>query len=90
MKQRAFEVRNMRTAIHELWELKKGVRVSQIKKLIELLNNATSELDILWANHYMEKYISDCIEINYRDIDENNNYGYYKIVNSHFVDVYNI
>jgi hypothetical protein len=93
MKQRVFEVRNMHTAIHELWVLKKGTRVKTIQNTLKLLDNYVNEEQYERLTNVvyriLENYITNSFEVNFRDKDNNGNYEGYEVVNkNHVVDVY--
>ena len=93
MKQRVFEVRNMHTGIHELWLLKKGTRVKTIQNNLNLLDNYVNDeqYELLTNVVYriIENYVTDSIEVNFRDKDNNGNYAGYEVVNkNNTVDVY--
>lgn len=84
MKQRAFEIINMHTGIHELWILKKGVRVKEIQNLIDILDSSENE-DYEAVSDYvsciLEKKVEDSLEVNFRDKDNDGNYNGYNVVN---------
>ena len=94
-KQRAFEIRDMHTGIHNLWILKKGVRVKEIQRLIDSMNNMESKTDEEYLvklnsiTHTLYNLVENSFEIDYREKDDKGNYNSFEIVNKLNVpDVY--
>lgn len=88
-RQRAFEVRNMHTGIHELWVVKSGVRAKEIQDIIDMVdgieNDEDYEIMSIHVSNLLDKKIENSFEVNFRDKDANGNYDGYIVINKNHI-----
>lgn len=76
---RAIEIRNMNTGVHELYLLKPKVNAKRVLSWFRNLGGSVSIIEFTWSQ--ISKHTSEVVEVNYRNYSVNKSGNKYFLVN---------